>query len=1267
MSFSIQGRLGKIVLAWLCLLLAAPFSLLVRGPHHAYAAIGKDPIYGKVPGLNAYSRVMIWYGTNTATQAQLNTLKTYDLVILEPTIRIVNVAKNQFYFETFTPNQVNEVKRGTDGILGTADDVIVLAYISVGELATSSVFTGFTGNMTIQNGKDVGLLPADYAGPSGPLHGPNPWNYNAAGGYVDVEGGALPDGTYNSGYNGYSGISIAADYSSTGSLLTWGNKGLMPWYLDQQGTWVNDSRYLYGGYWKNGDGTVDTNKTYGGGYINGGDPTWKKLVTFMTDKLEHDAGYDGVFLDTVDTPDPVGGAGPTTSWGPRGNFGFTAKGMVELVEAVKAVDPTKVVAANRGYWFFNPDEGTSQFAARYRHAINLFLTESWYYNPYITSGSKFYDENAAFADNWNTNSASPTYRSRDNFGGFWKDYMNAQANQADGFNIIICDFTIPSSSTAKWMNEVVVNSGYMGYDVSGATNFTNMYGDAKSWLDAQGYPEASLAGTHPTDLYGGFNIDGDFADWSGETPIYSDPAGSNAKGITKVYAKFAGDKFLMKIDAKAALNLQSEMIYFDYDKKGSAGWQGVAWPITPDSRIYFENANKAYLAPHVEGQGDVFKFPTTTVTNNGWPVQIRQSGNSAELAFDADYIFPGTMAGQEIWTWFRVANFGGSSVKFSVPGTPAVPAAPTGLAAQPGNGQIALSWSPNSEANLAGYNVYRGGTKLNTSLVTTPAYTNAGLTNGTSYSYQVTAVNSVGAESPKSASVTAVPEAATAPAAPTGLIATAGNGQVALSWTAVSDPSVTGYNVYRGGTKVNTSPIGGTSYASAGLTNGTSYSFQVTAIGAGGLESAKSAAATATPTAGSSSGIVVDGAAADWAGKAALAAGASGVQALKAADAAGNLYLLAQGGGLNVKGQFFIDADNNRLTGYNAAGWTASGAESGAEYMIENNIVYRNNGAGWSWTAVRTLPGSEFVRNDGVVELSVPLATLNVAAGSTIRIGYISNDSTTNRLPGTGAALPAYTIGGGQTTPDTTPPAVPAGLTVTAGNGAASLAWTAGGEPDLAGYYVYRGGVKQNVTPIVGTSYTATGLTNGTTYAFQVSAVDTSGNESAKSAAVNTTPQAQATITIDGSAADWSAVAALNSGAGGTVTALKAKNDGTYLYLLAQGSGGLNVKSQFYLNTDNLATTGFNPTGWTSGGIDTLLENQSLFAYAGSNNSWTWTLASTLGSASFVRNDTVLEAAIPLASLGLTPGKTIRLGFISNDSATNRLPGSGALYSFTLQ
>jgi hypothetical protein len=92
------------------------------------------------------------------------------------------------------------------------------------------------------------------------------------------------------------------------------------------------------------------------------------------------------------------------------------------------------------------------------------------------------------------------------------------------------------------------------------------------------------------------------------------------------------------------------------------------------------------------------------------------------------------------------------------------------------------------------------------------------------------------------------------PAAPTGLNATVGDKQVALTWNASA--TATSYNVKRGTahggpyTTVN-SPTG-TSYTDIGLTDGTQYYYVVSAVNAGG-ESANSTEVSATPTASSAS------------------------------------------------------------------------------------------------------------------------------------------------------------------------------------------------------------------------------------------------------------------------------------------------------------------------------------------------------------------------------------------------------------------------------
>ena len=86
------------------------------------------------------------------------------------------------------------------------------------------------------------------------------------------------------------------------------------------------------------------------------------------------------------------------------------------------------------------------------------------------------------------------------------------------------------------------------------------------------------------------------------------------------------------------------------------------------------------------------------------------------------------------------------------------------------------------------------------------------------------------------------------PAAPTGLSATAGNAQVALTWNASS--GATSYNVKRttisGNESATNASVTATSYTDTQVTNGTTYYYVVSAVNGGG-ESANSSEVSATP------------------------------------------------------------------------------------------------------------------------------------------------------------------------------------------------------------------------------------------------------------------------------------------------------------------------------------------------------------------------------------------------------------------------------------
>ena len=179
------------------------------------------------------------------------------------------------------------------------------------------------------------------------------------------------------------------------------------------------------------------------------------------------------------------------------------------------------------------------------------------------------------------------------------------------------------------------------------------------------------------------------------------------------------------------------------------------------------------------------------------------------------------------------------------------PATPTGLTATAGNAQVSLSWTPSSGATS--YNVKRSTTSGAEVTISSPAnssYTDSSVTNGTKYFYVVSAVNSHG-ESANSTEVSATPN--TVPAAPTGLTATPGNAQVALTWN--TSAGATSYSVKRSTTSgsgyTTVSSPTGTSYTDTGLTNGTTYYYVVAAANSAGT-SGNSSQVSATPNASTS-------------------------------------------------------------------------------------------------------------------------------------------------------------------------------------------------------------------------------------------------------------------------------------------------------------------------------------------------------------------------------------------------------------------------------
>ena len=152
-------------------------------------------------------------------------------------------------------------------------------------------------------------------------------------------------------------------------------------------------------------------------------------------------------------------------------------------------------------------------------------------------------------------------------------------------------------------------------------------------------------------------------------------------------------------------------------------------------------------------------------------------------------------------------------------------------------------------------------------------------------------------------------------------------------------------------------------------------------------------------------------------------------------------------------------------------------------------------------------------------------------------------------------------------TPNTTLPGTPTGVTGSPGDRSVGLVWTApsnGGSP-ITNYRItpYIGTTAQAavLTGSGATSYTVTGLTNGTTYTFTVAAINSVGTGPASAQSPTVTPGTGYTNVIfadgfeSGSLANWNGT--LGNGSASAVGA--AAHTGNYGLRLSNASGQFQV------------------------------------------------------------------------------------------------------------
>ena len=457
-----------------------------------------------------------------------------------------------------------------------------------------------------------------------------------------------------------------------------------------------------------------------------------------------------------------------------------------------------------------------------------------------------------------------------------------------------------------------------------------------------------------------------------------------------------------------------------------------------------------------------------------------------------------------------------------------VPGGPTGVSATPGNAQATVGFTPpvnDGGSTITGYTVTATDTTNSanggqTASGASSPITVTGLTNGDSYTFSVVATNSVGNSAPSPASSPVIP--ATVPGAPTGVSATPGNAQAKVSFTPPvinGGSTITGYTVTA--TDTTNSANGGQTASGAsspitvtGLTNGDSYTFSVVATNSVGNSAPSAASSPVIP-------VTVPGA-------------PTGLSAT-----AGNTTVALNWAAPTSNG-------GSAITGYNVYEGTRSGGESTTP-VNRTTLVTTT-----SYTVTGLTNGATYY---------FTVKAVNAVGSSTA-----SNQA---------SATPA------------TVPGTPTGLSATRGNTTVALTWRApssNGGSAITGYNVYEGTssggestVAVNTSAVTGTSYTVSGLSNGTTYYFTVKAVNAVGSSTASN-------QASATpATVPGSPTGLSATA------GNTTVALKwtapTSNGGSpvtgYNVYLGTKSGG---ESTTPINRTTLVTgTSYTVNGLSNG------------------------------------------------------------------------------------
>ena len=423
-----------------------------------------------------------------------------------------------------------------------------------------------------------------------------------------------------------------------------------------------------------------------------------------------------------------------------------------------------------------------------------------------------------------------------------------------------------------------------------------------------------------------------------------------------------------------------------------------------------------------------------------------------------------------------------------------------------------------------------------------------GLTNGTSYTFTVTATNAIGTSIASAASNTVIPSPIV-PDAPAISGVVSGNAAATVSFTAPSSnggAAITSYTATSNpeGLTATVSQAGSGDITVTGLTNGTSYTFTVTATNAIGTSIASAASNTVIPSpivpdAPAISGVVSGNAAATVSFTAPSSNGGSVITSYTATSNPEGLTATvsqAGSGDITVTGLTNGTSYTFTVTATNAIGTSIASAASSSvtpsptvpDAPAISGVVSGYAAATVSFTAPSSNGGAAITSYTATSNPEGLTATVSQAGSGDITVTGLTNGTfytftvTATNAIGTSIASAASS----SVTPSPTVPDAPAISGVASGDAQATVSFTAPSSNGGAAITSYTAtsnpeGLTATVSQAGSGDITVTGLTNGTSYTFTVTATNAIGTSIASAASSSVTPSTPSSTVLSTTGKTW--------------------------------------------------------------------------------------------------------------------------------------------------